>query len=138
MDTIHCILWVYMWYNLFFPINVDFTPKNVKFHPRGTGFFPGNIKICLRYILRMPKLLLEKMCSCSSWEPLLPTKLTTLCVCVCLCVPYLLLDRWTDFLHIWGNVTNNIGEWHDICCMTLCERSRSPEVIAIFYLFVSM
>ena len=52
---------------------------------------------------------------------------------VCLFARYLILDHRTDFLHIWGNVITNIGEWHDISFMTLLERSRSPEVIEIIY-----
>ena len=57
---------------------------------------------------------------------------------VCLFVSELLRDGWTDLLHFLGKDRYNARLTSYLYFITLMQRSRSPEVIEIIYLFVSM
>ena len=66
------------WHNNILTKSTDVPSKNVKLDPCGTLYFSGNTNFCWRYTLRIPKLLLEKMCSYRPWQPCLTIRLMPL------------------------------------------------------------
>ena len=74
----------------------------------------------------------------SYWQTLVYTLIAVVPVCVCMCVRELLIGFLSDQVQFWQDDSYGIQNGSYLSEMNHLPRSRSPEVIEVFSLYIHM